>query len=184
LILGKICQRLCDELAQHVRGLELLLWLTHGGPGSGKSMILKMLKELFRDVCAWQRGLEFQIAALQAVMAQQLDGDTLHHACGINPFGDKSQDEKSCSKASQRQVDIAERVMRRRWLIIDEASMVSAKLLAEIDLEFRQMVRAKNTLRGDAKGFAGAFGGVSILFARDFWQLDPLSGGFLAAILV
>jgi hypothetical protein len=165
LILEKICQRLCHELSQQAQGLDLdepLLWLMHGGPGTGKSMIPKMLKELFRDVCHWLMGLAFQVAALQAVMAQQLGGDTLHHACGINPFGDnKPQDEKSRGKASQRQADIAERVMQWRWLIIDEVSMVSAELLAEIDMKLRQMVRAKNTLRGDAHGFARAFGGIT-----------------------
>jgi hypothetical protein len=101
-MLGKICHRLCRELSQQAKGLELdepLLWLMHGGPGAGKSMIIKMLKELFRDVCGWQMSLEFQVAALQAIMAQQLGGDTVHHACGINPFGDnKPQDDKSCKR--------------------------------------------------------------------------------------
>ena len=32
-------------------------------------------------------GLDYQMAALQAVMAPLLGGDTIHHACGINPFG-------------------------------------------------------------------------------------------------
>ena len=66
-ILEKICQRLCHELSQQAKGLELdepLLWLMHGGPGTGKSMIIKMLQELFRDVCGWQMGLEFQVSAL------------------------------------------------------------------------------------------------------------------------
>ena len=62
--------------------------------------------------------------------------------------------------------------------------MVSAKLLAEIDMKLRQMVRAKHTLRGDAQGLARAFGGINILFSGDFWQLDPPSGGFLAEIPV
>jgi hypothetical protein len=123
------------------------------------------------------------VAALQAVMAQQLGGDTLHHACGINPFGEhKPQDDKSRGKASQRQANVAEQVMQWCWLIIDEVSMVSAKLLAEIDIRLRQMVRAKHTLRGDAQGFARAFGGINILFSGDFWQLDPSSGVVLAEI--
>jgi hypothetical protein len=71
-----------------------------------------------------------------------------------------------------------------RWLIVDEVSMVSAKLLAEIDVELRQMVRAKHTLSGDAEGLARAFAGVNILFSGDFWQLDLPSGGFLAEIHV
>jgi hypothetical protein len=68
--------------------------------------------------------------------------------------------------------------MQWRWLIIDEVSMVSAKLLAEIDVKLRQMVRAKHTLRGDAQGLARAFGGIDILFYGDFWQLDPFQVAF------
>ena len=64
-----------------------LLWLLHGSPGTGKSEVLKLVKELFTEVCGWQMGLDYQMAALQAVMAQLLGGDTIHHACGINPFG-------------------------------------------------------------------------------------------------
>jgi hypothetical protein len=66
-ILEKICRRLCHELSQQAEGLELdepLLWLMHGGPGAGKSMIISMPKGLFRDVCGWQMGLEFQVVAL------------------------------------------------------------------------------------------------------------------------
>jgi hypothetical protein len=118
-------------------------------------------------------------------MVQQLGGDALHHACGINPFGDNEpQDDKSRGKASQRQANVAERVMQWRWLIVDEVHMVSAKLMAEIDMKLRQMVRVKHTLRGDAKGSPRALGGINILFSGDFWQLDPPSGGFLAEIPV
>ena len=82
-------------------------------------------------------GLEFQMVALQAVMAQLLGGDTIHHACGINPFGAKT-DPQAAQKASQRQAQVAQRVMQWRWLFIDEISMVSAKLLAEIDMKLRK----------------------------------------------
>ena len=30
--------------------------------------------------------MEYQIVALQAVMAELLDGDTIHHACGMLAF--------------------------------------------------------------------------------------------------
>ena len=85
----------------------------HGGPGTGKSEVLKMAQELFREVCGWDMGMEYQMVALQAVMAQLLGGDTIHHALGINPFGQKS-DPKSVQKASKRQTEVAQHVMR--WL--------------------------------------------------------------------
>ena len=33
----------------------------------------------FADVLHWEMGVEFQVAALQAVIADQLGGDTIHH---------------------------------------------------------------------------------------------------------
>ena len=108
--------RLCDELDDtdaRVLGAELpqplhepLLWMLHGGPGTGKSEVPKMVKELFREVCGWQMGLEYQMLALQAVTAQLLDGDTIHHACGINPFGPrkgaKAEAQAAAAPASYR----------------------------------------------------------------------------------
>ena len=44
----------------------------HGGPGVGKSHVLKLLRELFEEVLGWNMGLEYQMAALQAVMADLL----------------------------------------------------------------------------------------------------------------
>jgi hypothetical protein len=99
-MLRVICKRVCDEL-QGESGGEPLIWMLHGLPGTGKSEVLQMVQELFREVCGWQMGLEYQMAALQVVMAQMLEGDTIHHGLGINPFGQKS-DPKSALKASQK----------------------------------------------------------------------------------
>ena len=85
-VLQNACARICDELAQAARKdnfTEPLMWCMHGGPGVGKSKVLLLVKEIFTDACVWQMGLEYQTAALHAVMAEQLGGGvTLHHACG------------------------------------------------------------------------------------------------------
>ena len=129
----------------------------------------------------WNMGLEYQMAALQAVTAELLGGDTIHHACGIDPFMKQDGDP---AKRQQKQQDVAKRLLQWRWLIIDEISMVSAKLLAEIDMKLRDVIRSIGTLKNQADGIDRAFGGVNLLLAGDFWQLDPPSGGFLASIPV
>jgi hypothetical protein len=121
------------------------------------------------------------MVALQAVMAQLLEGDTIHHACGITPFGAKT-DPQAAQKASQRQAQVAQRVMQWRWLFIDEISMVSAKLLAEIDMKLRTIMSDVGTMKKGARGTTRAFGGINVIFVGDFWQLDPPKGGFLGQI--
>ena len=126
---------------------EPLRWLIHGGPGTGKSHVIKQVKELFRDILHWDMGIEYQVVALQAVMADLLGGDTIHHACGIGVFSRGA----SVENQAQKQVEVAKRVLQWRWLIIDEISMVSAKLLAEIDVKLRSTVRQVGTQKLDAE---------------------------------
>ena len=41
---------------------EPLRWVLHGGPGAGKSHVLRLLKqELFESVLGWRRGIEFEV---------------------------------------------------------------------------------------------------------------------------
>ena len=103
---------------------EPLRWCVHGGPGTGKAHSITLIKELFTTVLKWGMGVESQVVALHAVMADQLGWGTIHHVCGIpvNRRGDGNDEHL------QRQQDIAKRVVQMRWLSIDEVSMVSAKL--------------------------------------------------------
>ena len=88
--LRKVALRVMDELRHAADGKldfgEPLRWLIHGGPGTGKSHVIKQVKELFTEVLHWDMGVEYQVVALQAVMADLLGGDTIHHACGIAVF--------------------------------------------------------------------------------------------------
>ena len=55
---------------------EPLRWSMHGGPGTGKTHVIKILKEeLSGKVLKWNIAVEFQVVALQAVMADLL-GET------------------------------------------------------------------------------------------------------------
>jgi len=178
-VLEKVITRMCRELQQEAAEVDLddpLLWCVHGGPGTGKTETLKLLKELFGE-CGWQMGLEYQMAALQAITAQAVGGDTLHHSCGISWSG-ISDTHQSQSKR------VAERVLQWRWLIIDEISMVSSKLLAQVDSKLRDTVRRCHTMKTGAQGLDRAFGGINVLMVGDFWQLDPPAGGFLGHIPV
>ena len=160
---------------------EPLRWCVHGGPGTGKSKhVIAFVKELFEQVLHWDMGVHFQMVAFQAVMADLLGGDTIHHALGIpvRKHNDSNDDK------IQKQLDVAKRVLQWRWLIIDEISMVSAKLLAEVDVKLRRVVRDICMGKTNARGRERPFGGLNVLICGDFWQLEPPDGGFLANIPV
>ena len=112
-----------------------LRWVVHGGPGVGKSHVISSIATLFTDVFGWQHGVEFQNLALQAVMADQLNGDTLHHALGINPF-----DQYGPGNSRTDLQETARRLEHLRWIIIDEISMISAAFLASIDMQLRSIM--------------------------------------------
>ena len=157
---------------------EPLRWVLHGGPGTGKSHVLRLFKqELFESVLGWRRGVDFEVVALQATMADALEGDTIHHALSLAVFRD--DDEGSLKK----QMDLAHRALRWRWLLLDEFSMVSAELLARLEMKCRDIVR--DGCR--QKRYAGShierpFGGLNVLLSGDLWQLEPPSGTFLGTL--
>ena len=101
--------------------------------------MIKIIKEeLFENVLKWNIGVKFQIVALQAVMADLLPGDTIHHAFNLTVFG------KSGSKPAGDNGDIntMKGMLQLRCLIMDEISMVSARLLADVDTKLRSFAKA------------------------------------------
>ena len=111
-------------------------------------------------------------------MADLLGGDTIHHACGI-PVMQKHGGEAA---HQQRHMDITKKVLQWRWLIIDEISMVSARLFAQIDVKVRNVICEVGTPKVGADRRDRPFGGLNVLCGGDLWQLDPPDGGFLGDI--
>ena len=94
------------------------------------------------DVLHWDMGVHFQVVAFQAALADLLGGDTIHHACGIPVM------ERAAAGADhQRHMEIAKKLLQWRWLIIDEISMVSARLLAQMDVKLRDVIRDIGTAK-------------------------------------
>ena len=155
---------------------EPLRWVLHGGPGTGKSHTLKFLRqELFEKVLGWHHGVDFQIVSFQAVMAELLDGDTIHHALGLDWSGDRTQ-------SLARAMECAGRSLQWRWLILDEFSMVSAELLAQLELRCRELMRDLSLAKYDDTGKVRPFGGLNVILAGDVYQLPPPKGTFLGDI--
>ena len=65
----------------------------------------------------WNTSVEFQVVALQAVMADLLQGDTIHHAFNIPVFG-KIFSSRPVQRGSNKDIENAKAVLQYRWLIM------------------------------------------------------------------
>ena len=149
-------------------------WLLHGKPGTGKSHVIKKLQEFLQEVVGYKQDVHFKTIALQATMAAQISGDTIHHALHIRK-GDRYGAVGSAALPSENK--LAKCMILWRWLIIDEISMISARFLADIDMRLRAAARAIGTMKYDSCHQERPFGGLNVIFAGDFCQLDPPEPG-------
>ena len=82
---------------------EPLLWLLHGGPGTGKSHVLNFVRrELFQQLLGYVQGIDFQVTAFQATNVADISGQTLHQAFGLNR--DKSCLDTTCRPDTARRI--------------------------------------------------------------------------------
>ena len=149
-----------------------LVWLLHGPPGTGKSHVLGFVRELF-DMMGYSYGLDYEVAAFQAVNAADLHGKTLHSAFGWKGKGGRPDD------ATRREAH--KRMAHWRWLIVDEISLLDAKLLGQAEKELREVVPVNNPWKAE-NGQVRPFAGVNVIFTGDFHQLPPPGGIYLAQV--
>ena len=176
-----IVERVCEEMGDDAKTTTPLYWCVHGGPGVGKSHTLKLMRELFNFI-GFRSDVEYVMTALQAVMAEQLEGDTLHHSLGVTPSQFKKSMKANDGGATKREMEISKFLEQCRWLVIDEISMISAQLLSEVDNKLRRAIRDVEATKKDENLLERPFGGINVIFCGDFWQLDPPSGTPLASI--
>ena len=158
---------------------EALRWALHGGPGTGKSYVLNITRrDLFEGCLGWTARKEFQVVAFQAVNAEPLDGETMHQALGLAWHGNDHNVD------AQRILDLAQRAVQWRWLLIDEISMVSAEMLARLEARCRQLVLDVSATKYGKQNpnCVAPFGGLNVILSGDLWQLPPPRGTFLGQI--
>lgn len=178
-VLEKIVHRIIAEEfdATESQITEPLRWLVHGGPGTGKTHLIKLIRELFTEELGWTSTVQYKIAAFQNSNADLIEGQTLHVACGLkSPWTQKPQ-------KGNRDILIKTRELPQlRWLIIDEISMVSSEMLAEIHHNLsKQMSDVCKTSKYGNDKFVRMFGGVNVLLLGDFCQMGATHGHSLTS---
>ena len=126
-----------------------------GEPGAGKTYTINRYIEWLRE-----RGVEPAITASTGIAATHVGGMTLHAWSGIGIKRDLSEWDL---EALLEREPLVRRVRGTAVLIIDEVSMLDARLLGLVD-------RAVRTLRGSEQ----PFGGLQVIFVGDFFQLPPV----------
>lgn len=139
---------------------EPLRMFINGPGGTGKSRVINALRDFFRRTMQARR---FRLASFTGVAARNIDGATLHSMLPLD------QRKKPSSSSIQ---ELAAMWAGVDYLFIDEVSMISCRLLAEISAALNMVKRKED--KPD-------FGGINVIFAGDFAQLPPVTGSRLYA---
>lgn len=126
-----------------------------GEPGSGKTHTVNRYVACLRE---W--GIEPAITASTGIAATHIQGMTVHSWSGIGVREALSAEDLNQIAEHRWVVD---RVNRASVLIIDEVSMLSARMLSMVDAVCRRIRRSP-----------APFGGLQVVLVGDFFQLPPV----------
>lgn len=131
-----------------------------GEPGSGKTHTIDAYATWLKE-----RSVEPAITASTGIAATHLSGMTIHSWSGIGVKRDISDYDIELIMSREK---TAKRIIAAKVLIIDEISMLDARVLDSVD-------RILRTLRRRPMQEEEPFGGLQVVFVGDFFQLPPVS---------
>jgi hypothetical protein len=147
--------------------------LLTGPGGTGKTHIIKAVKEV---MCHYQMEYAIRFLVPTGSAAALIDGMTIHKGLGIKiKAKDKGKGNRAPGDTTEDYavvIGINNRTqLREEWrnveiVLIDEASLLSAELLSEIDSALRYAKEKPNDW----------FGGINVIFSGDFYQYPPVAG--------
>ena len=129
-----------------------------GEPGAGKTYTINRYVEWLKE-----NGVEPAITASTGIAATHIGGSTIHSYSGIGARGEI--DEYGLDELTQKE-QLVKRLQKTEVLILEEISMLDARLLDSVDQIFRTLRQSPDP-----------FGGVQVIFVGDFFQLPPVRPG-------
>ncbi len=131
-----------------------------GAAGSGKTYLLNQYIRYLKE-----NHVEVAVTASTGIAATHLQGTTIHSWSGIGV-------KESLTKKDLEKLLLTDRIKRNykktKVLIIDEISMLHKYQLDMVDSIARYIL-----------GCAEPFGGIQVVLCGDFFQLPPISSGFM-----
>jgi ATP-dependent exoDNAse (exonuclease V) alpha subunit len=146
----------------------IFMFITGEG-GTGKSFIISIIEEMFRERFGKTRG-DWGVCLLIAPTgnaAHNIGGSTWQSKLGKGVLGSNTNKDGSRKKISTNVVNnLVARSRGCRIVILDEGSLISLQTLSELDQRFRA-----------ATGNADAiFGGLHFIICGDFYQMKSIGG--------
>lgn len=127
-----------------------------GAPGTGKTYTINAYIKWLKD-----HGVEPSVTASTGIAATHISGRTVHSFIGIGVVD--HLDDYVIDTIMQRE-SLYKRLTGAKVLIIDEVSMLDAKVLDKINIILKGVRRSSK-----------AFGGMQVVFVGDFFQLPPVA---------
>ncbi|KAE8198752.1 hypothetical protein CF335_g4320 [Tilletia laevis] len=149
----------------HGNSVEPLRMLMHGEAGTGKTVVVRLLRELMDR---FGHGNAIKFLAPTGKAASAIGGQTQHSAFGLDVHRrglttDETQATRTANHAKRLQF-LQKAFGTVRWLFFDEVSLTSCEVFTEID----------QSLRIATQRLDEPFGGVNVIFAGDLCQLPPV----------
>jgi hypothetical protein len=158
----KDCQQIVEDGGTLHTPRERALLLLHGGPGVGKSHVIRTFVPAARKL-----GLGVACCAYSGVAAAglELGGQTIHNLMGFGIQGKTAMNSRcymDLARSGNKQT--VDQILREiDVLVVDEISMVDADSFGNMDSRCRD---ARSQLRLK-------FGGMQVILVGDFFQLPP-----------
>ncbi len=161
-----VCEHLDKAVRDPASTPQLLAYLGGAG-GTGKSQVIKAIRDLFERK---EMSRRLAVCATSGAAAAALDGQTLHSAvrltiagrgsdAGLSTFSQNEENRMRAVNADEREL-----FLEKLMFIVDEVSMLAGTDLLEMDKNLKEL-----------RGCNDDFGGVPVvLFAGDFRQFPPV----------
>ena len=154
---------------QAMQGDEQVLCALHGGAGTGKSRVVKVMYQGLQRILNKCAGETFDadrilLAAPTGKAAYNIQGTTIHRAFHIAANQRMEHKPLTCDLLNTAR----KQFHHIQWILLDEFSMVGNKMLKFIYLRLQEI-----------KGNKKPFGGVNIVCVGDLYQLQPVMQDFI-----
>lgn len=162
----------CKDLRKyetHPRGVDVEppLFVVHGGAGTGKSFLIKVISYWVKTLLT-RPGDDVENApylvrvAPTGMAAANIDGNTLHATFSLPFYND-------CPKLSDKKRDVFRDYFKNlRFVLCDEFSMLKSDQLFQIHERLCEIKQNNKE-----------FGGVAVILFGDLLQLKPIQGAYI-----